>query len=157
MNSAGNHYAGFWRRFGAACIDILLAAAVTICGLLIWSSLTHHAQAWDAPMTATALALVASVAFLLGLWLDAKLQGTPGKHLLGCRVQDAATGNNISIKQSLGRGLAMLLSALPAGLGFLWIAWGKNRQGFHDRLSGSVVVIEDEAHTSLAELAGNLK
>ena len=157
MKIASNHYAGFWRRLGAACIDFLLAGAVTTCGLLVWSGLTRHAQAWDALVTATTLALVASVAFLLGLWLDATLQGTPGKHLLGCRIQDAASGSNISIKQSLGRGLAMLLSALPAGLGFLWIGWGKNKQGFHDRLSGSVVVIEDEAHTSLAELAGVLK
>jgi uncharacterized RDD family membrane protein YckC len=42
---------------------------------------------------------------------------------------------------------------LPAGLGIFGIGWSRRRQGLHDRLAGTVVIMEDEAAMSLAELA----
>jgi len=150
-------YAGFWRRLAAWLLDTVLVAAVFICALLVWSGISGHQSAWDSPATAVLIAGVASSAFILGLWLNARLQGTPGKLLMGCQVVDADTGLRISLGKSLRRGLAMLLSALPAGLGFLSIGWNRRRQGFHDRLSGTLVVIEDDAHKSAARLAGEFR
>ena len=76
---------------------------------------------------------------------------------MGCLVVDAGTGRRISLGKSLRRSLAMLLSALPAGLGFLAIGWSSQRQGLHDRLAGTRVVIEDDAHKSAARLAGECR
>jgi uncharacterized RDD family membrane protein YckC len=147
-------YAGFWRRLAAALIDLSLFAAGGLCVLLAWSGITRHAAAWDSPATPLNLGMAAGAAFILGLWLDARLRGTPGKRLLGCLVVDAHSGGPISFSQSCRRGLAMLLSALPAGLGFFWIGWNHRKQGWHDKLSGTAIIIEDEADKSLAELAG---
>lgn len=154
MTLPATHYAGFWRRLAAWLLDTLLASAVFICALLVWSGITGHQSAWDSPATPGLLAGVVCGAFILGLWLNAYLQGTPGKRLMGCLVVDAGTGGRIGLGKSLLRGLAMLLSALPAGLGFLWIGWSRQRQGFHDKLAGTLVIIEDDACKSAARLAG---
>jgi uncharacterized RDD family membrane protein YckC len=145
-------YAGFWRRLGAWLLDIVLAGSAFVCALLVWSGITGHAEPWDAPATPALIAGCAAVFFLLGRCLDVWLQGTPGKHLMGCRVLDAHSGRNMSCRQSLWRGLAMLLAVLPAGLGLFRIGWNSRKQGLHDRLAGSVVILEDEARLSLAAL-----
>jgi uncharacterized RDD family membrane protein YckC len=147
-------YAGFWRRLAAWLLDMLLATAVFICALLVWSGITAHQSAWDSPATLPLIAAVACGAFSLGIWLNTRLQGTPGKLLMGCLIVDAATGRRIGLGQSLLRSLAMLAAALPAGLGFLAIIWSSRRQGLHDRLSGTLVILEDDAHKSAARLAG---
>jgi len=153
LNSAAPHYAGFWRRLGAWLLDIVLAWSAFVCALLVWSGLTGHEKPWDTPATPMVIGISAMGFFILGRCLDAWLQGTPGKHLMGCIILDARSGRNMSCRQSLWRGLALLLAALPAGLGIFRIGWSSRRQGLHDRLAGTVVVLEDEAGMSLAELA----
>jgi len=153
LNSATPDYAGFWRRLGAWLLDIVLAWSAFVCALLVWSGLTAHAEPWDAPATPAVIGASALGFFVLGRCLDAWLLGTPGKHLQGCLVIDARSGRNMSCRQSLWRGLAMFLAALPAGLGIFRIGWNQRKQGLHDKLAGTVVIMEDEAHLSLAELA----
>jgi uncharacterized RDD family membrane protein YckC len=153
LNSGAPHYAGFWRRLGAWLLDIFLAWSTFVCALLVWSGMTGHAEPWDVPATPAVISASALGFFLLGRCLDAWLQGTPGKHLMGCLVIDARSGCNMSCRQSLWRGVAMLLAVLPAGLGIMSIGWNRRRQGLHDRLAGTLVVMEDEARLSLAELA----
>jgi uncharacterized RDD family membrane protein YckC len=75
---------------------------------------------------------------VLVLW-DRK-QGTVGKLLLGLRIVDAETLMPLSRKQELIRYLGYFFSTLPLGLGFLWILVDARKQGFHDRLAGSVVI-----------------
>ncbi len=38
------------------------------------------------------------------------------------------------------RALASFLSLFAAGLGFLWIIWDPERQAWHDKIAGTVVV-----------------
>jgi uncharacterized RDD family membrane protein YckC len=157
LTLTATHYAGFWRRLAAWLLDTLLVAALFTCGLLVWSGISGHQSGWDSPATPALVAAVAGSAFLAGCWLNARLQGTPGKLLMGCLVVDAATGQRISVRKSVLRSLAMLLSAVPAGLGFLAIGWNRRRQGLHDRLAGTLVVIEDDAHKSADRLAAELR
>jgi uncharacterized RDD family membrane protein YckC len=152
LNRSASHYAGFWRRLGAWLLDIILAWSVFVCALLVWSGMTGHVEPWDVPATPPVIGATALVFFVLGRCLDAWLQGTPGKHLLGCRIIDARSGNSMGCRQSLWRGLAMLLAVLPVGLGIFRICWNRHRQGLHDKLAGTVVILEDEARVSLSEL-----
>jgi uncharacterized RDD family membrane protein YckC len=41
---------------------------------------------------------------------------------------------------SIVRALACFLSLFAAGLGFLWIIWDPERQAWHDKIAGTVVV-----------------
>ena len=80
------------------------------------------------------------------------LGGTPGKLLLDIRVVSVKTGEPPGFGQSLVRMLAYLVSAAPACLGFLWSFWDKRRQGFHDKLSNTIVIEDDESTRSLDQL-----
>lgn len=74
----------------------------------------------------------------ISMWV--KYGGTPGKLLLGIAIVDAHTKEFPSFGQSVGRYCAYLVSALPLGLGFLWMLWNDRKQCWHDLLSGTVVV-----------------
>ena len=70
----------------------------------------------------------------------AKKQATPGKMAVSARIVDAETGGKPSKKQCVGRYFAYFLSAIPLGLGFLWVAFDPKKQAWHDKLAGTVVV-----------------
>ncbi|MES9886029.1 MAG: RDD family protein [Candidatus Sedimenticola sp. 6PFRAG1] len=65
---------------------------------------------------------------------------TPGKMLIHVKIVDARTYNPPSVGQLVGRYLGYLASAIPLMLGFIWIAFDRKKQGFHDKLSGTVVI-----------------
>jgi uncharacterized RDD family membrane protein YckC len=56
------------------------------------------------------------------------------------KMVDADTGNTLSKGQAIGRYLAYYLALIPFGLGFLWVAFDKRKQGWHDKLAGTVVI-----------------
>jgi uncharacterized RDD family membrane protein YckC len=56
------------------------------------------------------------------------------------RIVDARTGQAPTTRQDLIRYFGYLLSVMPLGLGYLWVAFDPRKQGFHDKLAGTVVV-----------------
>lgn len=66
---------------------------------------------------------------------------TPGKMLLRIRIVDAKTEQPISDAQILLRIAGYLVSTMVFLLGFFWIGVDKRRQGWHDKLADTVVVI----------------
>jgi uncharacterized RDD family membrane protein YckC len=67
-------------------------------------------------------------------------QATPGKMALSMRVVDAETGNTLTLGQSIGRYLGYFVSIIPFGLGLIWVAFDPRKQGWHDKLAGTVVI-----------------
>ena len=63
---------------------------------------------------------IISIVYTLGFWTNK--QATPGKMAIRARIVNAATLGKPSMGQFVGRYLAYLLSALPLGRGFLWVA-----------------------------------
>jgi uncharacterized RDD family membrane protein YckC len=149
--------AGFWRRCGALLLDLTIVVIVIAAILLGWGAVTGYRQSWNAPITPESMTGLLLLLLCIRLWLDVNLQGTPGKLLLGCRIIDARTGGRIGYRQALLRLLGLLLAALPAGLGLLRIGWNRNRQGLHDSLSGTLVMLEDESRKSLTRLASEAR
>jgi uncharacterized RDD family membrane protein YckC len=100
---------------------------------------------WTQPTPASArfgeflIVGVAPLALAIGLWCFR--QGTPGQIAFSLGVVDADTGEPISAGQGLIRAVVGVLSALPAGLGLLWIAFDPKKQGWHDKLAGTVVLV----------------
>ncbi|WP_270937650.1 RDD family protein [Falsiroseomonas oryzae] len=81
--------------------------------------------------------LIGALVVLL-FWVER--QGTPGKLVLGLRIVDAETGGVPTIGRLVLRYVGYLVSALPLGLGYLWALWDKRRQGWHDKMAGTLVV-----------------
>ncbi|MBI2959101.1 MAG: RDD family protein [Betaproteobacteria bacterium] len=136
-------YVGFWKRVGAAIIDILILIVVTF-PLLWW---IYGPDYFTTPGMSKGVAdviinyVLPAVAVIL-FW---RFRGaTPGKMLISARIVDAASGGAPSTKQLIGRYFAYIVSSLPAGLGFLWIAFDKRKQSWHDKLAGTVVVYDKD-------------
>jgi uncharacterized RDD family membrane protein YckC len=59
---------------------------------------------------------------------------------VSARVVDAVTGKAPTIGQCIGRYLGYIVSTVPLGLGLIWVAFDARKQGWHDKLAGTVVI-----------------
>ena len=136
-------YAGFWIRLAAALIDTLLVLLAIgpvltwMYGLDYWSWGREELVlgVWD-----VLLKYVLPVAVVILFWLYRA--ATPGKIWLKMRIVDARRFSKPSAEKLVGRYFSYYLSLIPFGLGFLWIAFDARKQGWHDKLAGTVVVVE---------------
>lgn len=135
-------YAGFWLRTLASLIDTILLTIVI-------SPLMIAYYGWDAYMRSAVQGGSLGVVQVLLSWVFPlvvtvlfwhRLQATPGKMLLSLKVLDEKTGQTISWKQSLIRYVGYFISTFGLLLGFVWVAFDAKKQGWHDKLAGTVVV-----------------
>jgi uncharacterized RDD family membrane protein YckC len=69
-----------------------------------------------------------------------KLRGTTIGGIV-CNLQVARLdGRPLDWATSIVRALGCLLSMIAAGLGFFWIAFDPEKQAWHDKIAGTVVV-----------------
>lgn len=72
------------------------------------------------------------------LWMYSSM--TPGKWLLRMRIVDQKTYKKPTNKQFIVRYLSYFVSTVPLGLGFFAVAWDKKKQGWHDKIAGTLVI-----------------
>jgi len=112
--------AGFWIRMGALALDALIVAVI-----VNWLEPTGH------------LFLVALAGYGALMW---KLKGTTIGGIV-CNLRVVRTdGRDIEWETAIVRALGCFLSLIPAGLGFIWMVFDNNRQTWHDKIAGTVVV-----------------
>lgn len=152
------NYAGFWRRSLAFLLDTFLISLITTSLAIGFVGFDEVLQLQQPPLTYTEIdwmmLLVDQIIpaiWTISFWLAWK--ATPGKLLLDCQIVDADTFRKASFSQLILRYLCYLISALPLGLGFLWIAFNKRKQGWHDKLSNTIVIMQDDSLQSLETYA----
>jgi uncharacterized RDD family membrane protein YckC len=141
MTNDSLEYAGFWVRVGAALIDTLLILCVTVPVLVAiygWAYFDASKTGFVAGIADFLLSWVAPAVAVVAFWLYK--QATPGKMALSAKVVDAKTGKTMSVGQSIGRYLGYFVSTIPLGLGLIWVAFDPKKQGWHDKLAGTVVI-----------------
>ena len=139
MENENLEYVGFWARVVATIVDSLLLIIVTFPFLLIFYGLDYlDSEGLVVGPVDFLLSYVFPIVATLVFWFWK--QATPGKMALSAKIVDARTGNEPSAGQYIGRYFAYILSALPLCLGFLWIAFDPKKQGWHDKLAGTVVI-----------------
>lgn len=132
-------YAGFWLRTGAAIVDTVLIMLViiplltAIYGTDYWLGESYYSGVWDILINY----VFPAIAIVL-FWIYKS--ATPGKMVLKLRILDAKTGGKASTGQLIGRYLGYYVSTIPLFLGIIWVAFDKRKQGWHDKLAGTVVV-----------------
>jgi len=139
---ASNHdirYAGFGLRMWAALVDLLFFMLVTV--PLLYA--IHGREYFRSDISARGPVdflnmFVLPNALILLCWL--LCSATPGKMAISAKIVDAETGKRPSLRQLLLRLLGCYVSFLLLGLGVLWIAFDRRKQGWHDKLAGTVVV-----------------
>ncbi len=132
-------YAGFWIRTGAGVIDsillliIILPIMTAIYGEAYWDPDIYYFGIWDAIFN---YVLPAIAVILFWVYKSA----TPGKMALKLSIVDEKSGLKPSIKQSIIRYLGYYVSSIPLLLGIIWVGIDKRKQGWHDKMAGTVVV-----------------
>jgi uncharacterized RDD family membrane protein YckC len=106
------------------------------------------AESWGG--SAWLVLLLAAMIVSAALWNCCA--GTPGKLLAGVRVVSLRSGTAPGFHQGLLRFAGYGLSLLPAALGFLWALRDRRGQGLHDKLSRTLVIVDDESSKPLALL-----
>jgi uncharacterized RDD family membrane protein YckC len=125
--TTGENYGGFWIRVLATLIDAIVVSAAT--GLIIsitfgigWFVVFVSQWLYEAFMTSSS-------------W-----QATLGKRVFNMVVTDAQ-GQRITFARATGRHFAKWLSTMVLGIGFLMVAFTRKKQGLHDMLADTYVVI----------------
>ena len=132
-------YAGFWIRVGAALIDtvlmlILIAPILTaIYGTGYWMSESLVQGFWDLIVNYLLPAII-----IIIFWVYKS--ATPGKMVTKLAIVDAKTGGKPSTGQFIIRYLGYYLSTIPLFLGIIWVGIDKRKQGWHDKIAGTVVL-----------------
>ncbi len=85
------------------------------------------------------LQLTAAALLVIPCWL--KFGATPGKYALRMRVVDSVHEKPLTLGRAIGRFFAYAVSMFPLGLGILWIGIDKQKQGWHDKIAGTKVII----------------
>jgi uncharacterized RDD family membrane protein YckC len=117
--------ARFSSRIWAALIDVIFVEAFI--GLCLPS------EFMDGPRPMVFLLLV----YFGGMWA---WRGTSlGGIVMKLKVV-RLDGRPLKPEVAIIRALAGVLSCVPLGLGFLWAAWDKDRQTWHDKIAGTLVV-----------------
>jgi len=143
LTPSGPRYVGFWKRLLAFFIDtlILVTVFVTI-AIAIYGR--RYVQLASQGQTLLFDVLVQFVLPAVAAILFWRYRGaTPGKMLVSARIVDAATLGAPSTGKLIGRYFAYIVSSIFM-LGFIWIAFDKRKQGWHDKLAGTVVIEEDD-------------
>ena len=119
-------YAGFGHRLGGFVIDFIIMLVVGVVTRIILSQ-----------GAAPAISLLIGLGYFVGLNANG---GTLGKRMVGLRLEDAETGNDLGYPKALIRYIVAIASFLALLLGYFWCIWDGKKQTWHDKAAGSVVV-----------------
>lgn len=121
-------YAGFVVRLAALVIDnFVIAGTLSSIFILLFG------------IQANILANIASIVTFV--FFVTRFGATPGKMFLGLKII-SNTGSNPSVMAAILREIVgKLLSGLVFGFGYFWVMFDKEKQGWHDKIAGTHVVV----------------
>lgn len=139
VEAAAFEYVGFWPRFTAFIVDSLLVIALlgpiffALYGKAYFTSLALHNETASVVINYVFPAIVVII-----FWLYKS--ATPGKMVVKAVIVDAKTLGKPAKWQLLVRYLGYYVSTIPLCLGLVWVAVDEKKQGWHDKLAGTVVI-----------------
>jgi uncharacterized RDD family membrane protein YckC len=119
--------ASFFQRVGAYLVDLILVAIVAGILYVILD------------VTGYIIAIALSIAYFIYFEGGATGQ-TIGKRVLGIRVVDYGSGGPLGYGKAFLRYIGRIASGAICYLGYLWVIWDKEKQGWHDKIANTVVV-----------------
>ena len=140
-------YVGFWVRLLAFIIDSLAIMAM-LWFVTLFIPLSESLSGIDMTNRESLLALVPTLLTRLGfdamfsavvfLLLWNIIRSSLGKIVFRAYIVDSS-GQRARFGQLLVRYLGYFISLFCFGLGFIWIAFDPKKQGWHNKLAGTVV------------------
>ena len=145
-------YAGFWIRLAAFLIDgIILCVIIWISESLLslgfglgWMGKSVDPLMLDVAVSGVHLFLGILIPFLIILAYLAGFWGwrgqTPGKMVLRLKITQI-DGSDIDRGTAILRLLGYVISFLIVLIGYIWIGFDTYRQGLHDKIADTYVII----------------
>ena len=152
-------YAGFWRRFVAYSIDSFIIAiaffilmivagiayftgAVSNDSQILIDELNNPERLGPVGMVILSFYIFLFIAYFT--FFHGLSGRTPGKKLLVLQVVHT-DGSPISFGTAFLRSVGYLVSSLlfTIPLGYIWAAFDKKKQAWHDKIAGTVVIIRE--------------
>ena len=153
-------YAGFWIRFLASMIDTMVLALPI--GIIVYAlsggewldfsqversiAFAQNGETMHALQSSKAtqmkwemvfeLLMAGVIIFFWKRWAGA----TPGKRMLGIHVVDMKTRQAINNKQAIIRYIGYIASTLILLMGFIMVAFRKDKRALHDLMAETVVI-----------------
>ncbi len=135
-------------RFGAVMLDGLLPMLIFIpAGITAYVGFMVSGGGAPSETTLSAILFVVILtyvgfisysALMLALWAYGL---TPGKYLLGIRVVRVDTGVPVGFwRMALRQIIGQWAAAIVCYLGFIWVLFDANRQGWHDKIAKTLVI-----------------
>jgi uncharacterized RDD family membrane protein YckC len=151
----GHRYGGFWRRWVALLIDkfilYIMYSILIVLELRIFppSPYARHPdiQAGIGGNMGRYLFSHCLISMIISMvyftYFHGAIGQTPGKILLKLQVV-GTTGKRLTYGIAFLRWIGSIISSLPLFLGFLWVAFDSRKQGWHDKIAGTVVELVDD-------------
>jgi len=157
-------YAGFWVRFMASFFDTLFMAVPIAVVIYFmsggeWFDVAQYQQNLQSAMAGNAtkalqtqpqmsmrweLLFETSVLLITMVFWKKWRGATPGKKFVHIKIVDAKTLKDINNKQAVIRTVGYLASTFSFLVGFVMVAFRKDKRGLHDLLAGTIVIYENE-------------
>jgi uncharacterized RDD family membrane protein YckC len=130
-------YGGFWIRVVAYIIDgVIIGVVAGIIDAILHINLTDPQNPGYG--AGGGVNLVLSFAYFVGMW---SYQGASlGQRIFKLKVVDANTGQPISLGKAALRWVGLLVSFLVCFVGVIWVAFDARKQGWMDKIAGTLVV-----------------
>ncbi|WP_426189648.1 RDD family protein [Massilia sp. DWR3-1-1] len=139
MDELDLEYVGFWPRVWASLIDTVIIFVVTTPLLLmVYGKNYYSLSGFSQGPVDFIISYLIPAAIVIVFWTTRN--ATPGKMAIGAKIVDASTGDAPSLGQYIGRYFGYFVSIFPLFLGIFWVGFDRKKRGWHDMLSGTVVV-----------------
>lgn len=141
-------YAGFWVRFSATLVDLIIMLALLLAKIILIPKLSLfsvndkiHYDIFSLALLILALLFAfTGLQIIYTIILTINYGGTLGKLLFGLKVI-SLNEKEITFKQALIREvIGKPVSFVSLCLGFFWIAFDRKKQGWHDKFAKTLVV-----------------
>jgi len=132
------YYGGFWSRVCALIIDTIFLLGLS--GIINLAMGLNFFQNDPSPKVLYSSLFSMIVSFIYCSIFQGMFYGTFGKKLMGLKLVDAKTLQQVSIGQAFGRYAMQFVSAICLGLGYFNVAINQKKQGWHDKAAGTLVI-----------------
>lgn len=131
------NYGGFWIRVVAYIIDVILIDIVAFILDAIFKVNPTDTRA-SASSVSGLVSLLVGILYFAGLWTY--WGATLGQRVLRLRVVDANTMQPIGLGKAILRYFGLIISFLVCFIGVIWVAFDARKQGWMDKIAGTVVI-----------------
>ena len=130
-------YGGFWIRVVAYIIDgIILSVISVIVDAIFRANPTDPSSPGYAAANAVNFGI--DIAYFIGFW--SYWSATPGQRLFKLRVADANTMQPIGPGKAVLRYIGLIIAFIVCFIGVIWVAFDPRKQGWQDKIAGTVVL-----------------